>query len=390
MSDGQAFLFATAGGAAVGNLYWAQPILSALARDLGVCLGTAALLVTFTQVGYAVGVFLLVPLGDIADRRRLIPRMMTAAALMLGASALAPSFPILLVTLGLVGASTVSGQMLAPLAGDLATDQQRGHVLGTVAAGIGIGILAARAISGVITDLLGWRALYGTVAIAMVLMALVMRRSLPTLPPRTRAAYPDLLASVPRTFLMSATARWTGFLGACAMCVFTLYWTGLTFLLSGQPFGFSATQIGLISLIGILGAVAGQRAGGLYDRGLAMPAIGVGLAGSIAAFALSGLAPHSLTAVTVSIALFSVGIQVVQVMTQTRMLSIDPGARSRLNTLFVVGNFLGSSIGSALASALWGWGGWPLAMAGATAILLVALLAWLVQRRRALDVYYEG
>lgn len=383
-SRGSAFLFAVAGGAAVGNLYWAQPILDTIAAGLGVSVSTAGLLITATQIGYAVGVFFLVPLGDIVDRKRIIPAFMLLAALMLGLSALAPTFPLLLVSLTLVGASTVSGQFLAPLAGDLATDEQRGRALGTVASGLLLGIMIARAVSGIVTDLIGWRALYVAVAVVMLVLAVVMYRALPTLPPRARVSYRALLLSVLRTYRLSATARWVGLIGAAAMASFTLFWTGLTFLLAAAPFGFSATQIGLINLVGIVGAITAQRVGRLYDRGLAIPAIGVGLTLAIVAFAVSGFAPHALVAVIASIALYSVGIQSVMVLSQTRMLAIDPSARSRLNTVFVVGNFIGGSIGSALASALWTTGGWAGVMAAAAAILLLALAAWAVQRRRAL------
>jgi predicted MFS family arabinose efflux permease len=384
MSTGTAVLFAVAGGAAVGNLYWAQPILHTIADGFGITQGTAGLLITLTQIGYALGVFFLVPLGDIVNRKAMIPAFMLMAAIMLGVSAFAPNFPVLVITLTLVGVSTVSGQLLAPLAGDLATDEQRGHVLGTVASGLLLGILIARAISGIVTDLLGWRALYGIVSVAMLVLALVMYRALPALEPRTRVRYGSLLASVLRTYVTSPTARWTGAIGAAAMGVFTLYWTGMTFLLTAEPFGFSATQIGLISLVGIVGALAAQRVGRLYDRGLALPVIAIGLLVAIAAFVISGAAPRSVVAVVVSIALFSVGVQAVQVMTQTRMMSIDPAARSRLNTLFVVGNFIGGSIGSALASSLWSAGGWPLVMGSASSILALALLVWVVQRKRAL------
>lgn len=384
MSGGATFLFALAGGAAVGNLYWAQPILDTIAAGLGVSVSTAGLLITATQIGYAVGVFFLVPLGDIANRKRIIPAFMLLAALMLGLSAFAPSFPVLLITLTLVGASTVSGQFLAPLAGDLATDEQRGRVLGSVASGLLLGIMIARAVSGIVTDLIGWRALYLSVAAVMLILAIVMYRTLPTLAPRARTSYRSLLASVLRTYPSSRTARWVGLIGAAAMASFTLFWTGLTFLLAAEPFGFTATQIGLINLVGIVGAITAQRVGRLYDRGLAIPAIGVGLALAIVAFAISGLAPQSLVAVIASIAVYSVGIQSVMVLTQTRMLAIDPTSRSRLNTVFVVGNFIGGSIGSALASALWGLGGWPVVMAVAAGILLLALLAWATQRTRAL------
>ncbi|MFD6446743.1 MFS transporter [Promicromonospora sp. NPDC060204] len=384
VSGGLAFLLALAGGAAVGNLYWSQPILDTIADEFGTTASAASVLITVTQVGYAVGVFFLVPLGDIVDRKVMIPAFLLLSGGMLGVSAVAPSFPVLLVALALVGASTVSGQLLAPLAGDLATDEQRGRVIGTVVSGVLLGILIARAVSGVVTDLVGWRALYGIVAAVMLVLASVMYRLLPRLEPRARIGYGSLLASVLRTWVTSGAARWLGLMGAAAMATFTLYWTGLTLLLSGEPFNFSATRIGLLSLVGILGALAAQQVGRLYDRGLATPAIGVGLVVSLASFVVSGVAPGSIVAVVVSIALYSIGVQAAQVLLQTRMMSLDPSGRSRLNTVFVVGNFIGGTIGSALAGLLWGLGGWPVIMIAAGVLLLLALLIWAVQRGRAL------
>ncbi|MBA8807194.1 MFS transporter [Promicromonospora sukumoe] len=383
MSRGATFLFALAGGAAVGNLYWSQPILDTIATGFGTTASAAGLLVTVTQIGYAVGVFFLVPLGDVVDRKVMIPLLMLLAAVMLGLSALAPSLPVLLVTLALVGVSTVSGQLLAPLAGDLATDEQRGRVLGTVVSGVLLGILVARAVSGVVTDLVGWRALYAIVAAVMLVLAVTVHRFLPRLEPRARVGYGSLLASVPRTYVTSAAVRWLGLMGAAVMATFTLYWTGLTLLLSAEPFGFSTTRIGLLGLVGILGALAAQQVGRLHDRGLGVPAIGVGLVLAMASFVVAGVAPGSIVAVVVSVALYSVGVQAVQMLLQARVLAVDPSARSRLNTVFVVGNFVGGTVGSALAGLLWGAGGWPVIMTAAGLLLLPALLIWAVQRRRA-------
>jgi MFS family permease len=148
MSRGLTLLFAIAGGASVGNLYWAQPLLAPIAEDFGVSPGNAGLVITLTQIGYALGVFLIVPLGDSMDRKRIIPAVMLLAAVALAATALAPSSPVLLGLVALLGVASVTGQILAPLAGDLATSEQRGRVLGTVASGLMLGILIARAVSG--------------------------------------------------------------------------------------------------------------------------------------------------------------------------------------------------------------------------------------------------
>jgi predicted MFS family arabinose efflux permease len=367
MAPGAALLFAIAAGAAVGNLYWAQPLLATLADSFGVSTGTAGLVVTITQIGYAIGVFFLVPLGDIVNRKRMIPAFMLLSAVALAASGLAPSFPVLLATFALVGLSTVAGQLLVPLAGDLATDEQRGRVLGTVASGAVLGLLIARAATGL-----------------MLILAAVMARYLPSLTPRDAIPYRKLLLSVLRTAAQNARVRITAFLGAATMSVFTLFWTALTFLLAGAPYSYPTTQIGLISLVGIAGAVAVQRAGRLFDRGLALPAIGMGLLLALVSVTIAGVGASFLAAILVAIALFSVGIQSVQVLVQTRMLSLDPSARSRLNTVMVVGNFIGGAIGSALAGLLWSLGGWVAVMTAAAGIIGIALTIWFAQRKHGL------
>jgi predicted MFS family arabinose efflux permease len=382
MSTPLVVLFGIAGGAAAGNLYWAQPLLATIGGDLGVSASTAGLLVTVTQIGCALGMLLIVPLGDLVNRKRMIPAIMGLSALALAASALAPTFAVLLVTLALVGVTTVAGQLLTPLAGDLAEDGQRGRVIGTVASGILLGILVARTVSGFIADPFGWRAVYVVAAVIMGIVALLMARFVPLLPQRERVSYWRLVASVFPTALKHRTARFTLVLGAAAMSVFIMFWTGLTFLLAAEPYSYSASQIGLVSIVGIAGAVTAQRVGRLFDRGLATPAIGIGLALTILALLISGLGSTTLPVLLIAIAIFSVGIQGAQVLLQTRMLSIDPAARSRLNTVFVVTNFVGGAIGSALAAVLWGLGGWTALATAAGAIIGFALVIWALQRRQ--------
>jgi predicted MFS family arabinose efflux permease len=384
MSPGRTLLFAVAGGAAVGNLYWSQPILGYIAESMNISTGTARLLVTVTQIGYAVGVFLLVPLGDSVNRKRLIPAMMLLSALSLAASAVAPTFATLLAAMALIGITTVGAQLLAPMAGDLATDEQRGRIVGTVASGLIAGLLVSRTISGVVADAFGWRAIYAVACALIVVLAAVLARALPVMDSRPPVPYGRLLRSVVTTVRHHRTVHVAMMFGASAMAVFTMFWTALTFLLSAAPFHYSATQIGLVGLAGLLGALAALRVGRLYDRGFAVPATGVALLLVQAALVLSALGSRSIVLIACSVALLSLAVQAVNVLGQTRVLSVDPGARSRLNTAFVVGNFIGGTIGSALASTLWHLGGWTAVMVGGMAMTGVALLVWLVQRTRSM------
>ncbi len=386
MTRGLTLLFAIAGGAAVGNLSWAQPLLADIAGSLGVSTGAAGLLVTLTQAGYALGVFLLVPLGDSLDRRRLVPTVMVASAAALAASAVAPTFTLLLLTLAVVGLTTVTGQLLTPLAGDLASDEQRGAVVGTVASGLLTGILLSRTISGLLADAFGWRAVYAVAAVVTLSLSVVLARALPVVPPRPRVRYGALLMSVFQTVGRHRSVQVTLVLGATAFCVFTLFWTGLTFLLSSPPYSYSVAQIGLVGLAGLAGALAARRAGMLHDRGWSVPATGAALGLTLVSLGIAGLGRTSIILVLVAVVLLDMAVQAVNVLNQTRLFTIDAGARSRLNTAFVTSNFIGGAVGSMLAGVLWHQDGWSAVTLGGAAFTVVALAVWWSQRSRSLTV----
>ena len=179
-------VFAIAAGLAVGNLYWAQPLLAQIAGEFGVPTSQGGILVTATQVGYALGILAIVPLGDVIPRRKLITVVMLASVAALLASAAAPTFLVLAAFLSLLGLTTVSGQIIIPLAGDLAAPHERGRIVGMVGAGVSIGILVARTVSGVAADLVGWRMVYVGAAVANVALALVIHRAVPDLPDRPK------------------------------------------------------------------------------------------------------------------------------------------------------------------------------------------------------------
>lgn len=381
MTRGLTFLFAVAGGVAVGNLYWAQPLLDLIADDLHASTETAGLLVTMTQIGYAVGVLLIVPLGDLLNRRRLVPVMMLCSAAALLGCALAPSFGVLLGAITLLGLTTVSGQILAPLAGDLADDDNRGAVVGTVVSGILTGILASRTISGLIADIAGWRAIFAVAAVTAVVFAALLYRAIPSLAPKTSMSYPALIASVGSVIRRERTARWTLVLGATGFAVFTMFWTALTFLLSAEPFNYSVTVIGLFGLAGLAGAVAARRAGGLHDRGWSLPATGVAWTLALVAFVVAAFAGHSVVLVLVATVVLDIGVQGLNILNQLRMFAIAADARSRLNTAFVTGNFIGGAIGSAAATVLWSAGGWTAVTVAGMALCGFALVVWALGRR---------
>ncbi|HTF09668.1 MAG TPA: MFS transporter [Asanoa sp.] len=383
MSRARTLLFAVTAGVAVGNLYWAQPLLGLIAGDLHASTATAGWLVTTTQIGYAVGVLLIVPLGDVRGRRKLLPGVLLCCAAALLACALAPTIGLLLAATTALGLTTVAGPILMPLAGDLADDTNRGRVVGTVASGLLIGILASRTISGLLADAAGWRAVFAVAALVTATLAVVLHRALPALPPKATISYSTLIASVPALAFRDRTVRWTLALTALGFAVFSMFWTSLTFLLSGPPFDYPVSVIGLFGLVGLAGAVAARNAGRLHDAGRSIPATGVAWLVIMLAYGTAAFAGGSVTLLVVAIVALDVAFQTTAILNQTRILATSHAARSRLNTTYVVASFSGAATGSAIATTLWPTGGWPAITTTGIVLSCVALAIWATGRRAA-------
>ncbi|MEV4483536.1 MFS transporter [Micromonospora coxensis] len=385
MSRGLTFLFALAAGVAIGNLYWAQPLLGFIAGDLRAATATAGWLVTATQVGYAVGVLLLLPLGDVLDRRRFVPVMLLTSAAALLLCALAPSFGVL-VALGVLGVTTISGQVLTPLAGDLAGSAHRGRIIGAVGAGTLTGILASRTIAGFVAGAAGWRTVFALAAVVAVLLAVLLHRAIPPLAPRTRMPYPQLIASVGAVVMRERAARWTLLLAATGFAAFSLFWTALTFLLSGPPFGYPVPVIGLFGLAGLAGVLSGLHGGRLHDRGWSLPATGTAWVLALGAFVVAVFAGRSVVLVIIAIMMIDVALQTQALLNRARLFALSHEARSRLNTALATGNFIGAGIGSAAATTLWSAGGWTAVTITGAALCCFALVVWALGRRGPLVI----
>jgi predicted MFS family arabinose efflux permease len=379
------FLFAIAAGAAVGSLYYAQPLLDVIAGDLHVSEGTVGLLVTVTQIGYALGILFIVPLGDLRDRRVLIPVMMLLSALALGACAVAPGIVTLAIALTAVGVTTVAGQILTPLTGDLSDDATRGKAVGIVVSGILSGILVARIFAGLVASAAGWRVVFLVAAILAVVLSGVLYRSIPRLEPKSSAlSYGALLRSVLSLVVRERALRISMAFGVLGFAVFTMFWTALTFLLSNAPYNYPTSAIGFFGVAGLVGAIAAQSAGRLHDSGRSV--IGVGLAWVlvIIAWAIVGFGGHMVVLLVLGIVVLDVGIQGQNILAQSRVFQISAEARSRLNTAYIAGNFVGGAIGSVTATLMWSAGGWSAVSLTGAGLSAVALVLWVCTRNGAL------
>jgi predicted MFS family arabinose efflux permease len=260
-------LLAVACGTTVANLYYAQPLLNTLAHAFSVSQGTAGLLITISQIGYVLGLALLVPSGDLQERRGLITVALVITAAGLVAMALSPGYAVFAGALALVGFAATAAQVIVPMSASLAAESERGRAVGTVMSGLLIGILLARTFSGLLAAALGWRGVFWVAAGIMVALALTLRARLPRVPATTDMRYRGVLRSVLSLIAAEPVLRLRMALGFLAFGCFSTLWTSLSFLLSAAPFDYGNAVIGLFGLAGIAGAAAATGAGRLADRG---------------------------------------------------------------------------------------------------------------------------
>ncbi|HLH13978.1 MAG TPA: MFS transporter, partial [Solirubrobacteraceae bacterium] len=373
-------LMAIACGAAVANIYYAQPLLSTIAHDFSVSDGTAGLLVTASQVGYAAGLVLLVPMGDLVERRRLITRIMLVTALALAATAASSSLAVLAASLAVVGLTSVVAQILVPLASTLAAEHERGRVVGNVMSGLLVGILVARTASGLIAGLGGWRLVFGVSAGVMLVLCAVLRAALPAVRPSTGGTYAGLLRSVATLIADQPRLRVRMLYGALGMGQFSVLWTTIAFLLAGSPYRYGDATIGLFGLVGLAGALAAQAAGRLADRGRHHHSTGLFFATMLVSWALVAAGRTSLAALILGIALLDLGIQGAQITNQSVIYALVPSARSRLTTAYMTAVFASAAISSALASTVYDADGWGAVSALGAALAALGVLTWLCEQ----------
>jgi predicted MFS family arabinose efflux permease len=358
LSRGLVVLIAVATGAVVANLYYAQPVLHQVARTFHSGPGATSSIITATQIGYAAGLLLVVPLGDLHPRRALVTRMFCVAAAALVACALAPDLWFFAVASVAVGGASVAGQIMIPFAADLAPEERRGRVVARIMTGLLLGILLARTVSGLVAQAAGWRAIYWLSAALMLGFAVVLWRALPAERPRPHRSYAELVGSSLRLLAQEPVLRRRAWHGACAFAAFSVLWTTIAFLLSGNPYHYSNAVIGLFGLVGAGGIVAANLAGKLADSArVTATTIGTGvlLAGS---FALLWDGRTSLAALIVGIVVLDMGTQGMQITNQAVIYALRPDARSRINSAYMVCYFLGGALGSLAAGALYGTHGW--------------------------------
>ncbi|MBY3624629.1 MFS transporter [Acinetobacter sp. CUI P1] len=378
ISRNVALLFSIACGIVVANIYYAQPLLDAISSEFGISHSFVGLVITITQIFYALGLLLLVPLGDLLNRRWLIAGQMLLSVLALIVVGTATSSIVLFVGIAAVGFLAVVTQTLVAFAATLAAPAERGRVVGVVTSGIVIGILLARTFAGVLMDLAGWRSVYLVSAVLTLIMACVLFRVLPHYEhKRESLSYLQLIRSMFTLFAQERTLRIRAALGMMIFTAFSILWTSLVLPLSAPPFSLSHTAIGAFGLAGVAGALAAARAGRLADRGLGQKTTGVALILLLISWLPISYVQHSLIALIVGIILLDLAVQAVHVTNQSMILTLRPEARSRLTAGYMIFYSIGSATGSIASTSIYVYFGWNgVSLLGAI-VSALALLFWL-------------
>ncbi|MGI4738511.1 MAG: MFS transporter [Janthinobacterium lividum] len=369
------WLMALTCGLVVANIYYNQPLLAAIGRTFGIPDSQATLAATATQVGYTLGMLLVVPLGDMLERKRLILWMLVGAALCLGGAALAPTFALLTVVSVLIGICSAVPQLLLPMAAHLAPEADRGRIVGRIMSGLLIGILLSRTVSGYVGAHLGWRTVFGGAAGIMVALGALLAWRLPQDRPHFTGTYASLMKSLATLVHELPPLRRSALVGASVFAAFSVFWTTLVFYLESPAYNYGSEVAGFFGLVGAMGALAAPLAGSLADKRGPRYAITAGLVLALVSYLVLGVGGGWLIGLVLGVILLDVGVQSAHISNQTLVFSLRPEARSRLNTVYMTGYFTGGSIGSVVGGLAWTHFGWSgvCAVGGAFVALALAI-----------------
>jgi predicted MFS family arabinose efflux permease len=371
-------LFAGASGLSVANVYYVQPLLDALAADFNISHAAVGGVVTATQAGCALALLLLVPLGDWLDRRRLMLVQLAALVVALAGVGLATSSTYLLLgmlAVGLLGTAMTQG--LIAYAAIAAAPFERGRVVGAAQAGVVIGLLLARVQAGLIADLAGWRWVYFSSSVVMLVLGATLWRLLPRqVPPSRQLSYAQLILSM---FSLLRHERVLQIRGVIAMLMFTafsVFWSVLVLPLSAPPYAFSHTLIGAFGLVGVVGALGAARAGHWADRGLGQWTSGLALLLLLASWLPLSFATHSLWWLVIGIIALDLGGQAIHVTNQSMIFISQPQAHSRLVGCYMLFYSVGSGVGAIASTAVYATLGWPGVCLLGAGVSALALAFW--------------
>ncbi len=373
---------AIATGLIVANLYYCQPLIILIAKEFAIPEDQAGTITYLTQAGYAIGMFFMVPLGDKLERKKQIQITTLAAVVALIIAATASNFRMLQIASFLIGAASIVPQLILPLSASLASPEQRGKVIGTVMSGLLVGILISRTVSGFIGAWLGWRGMFWIAAVLCLLIVLVIQKKFPVNKPDFKGTYGELLQSLFSLIKTQPMLREATLINALSFAQFGAFWTTMVLLLSGDPFHFNSATIGLFGIVGASGALAAPLVGKLGDKGNPRVVIGYGCLLLLISFIVFYFSSESMIGIMIGIVFIDVGLQSVHISNQTRVYSLLPEARNRMNTVYMSFSFLGTALGSAFGLWLWNFGKWHAFSIGGAMLSVASIVIYALTYKR--------
>lgn len=345
-------------GLTVANLYYIQPLLADIAKTFQasqLSIGFAAML---TQIGYAIGMIFILPLGDIKEKRSLIVIMLLCSIISLMSMFFSSNVYILIISSFAIGFTSIVPQLIIPLAAQLSNPQQRGQTIGTIMSGLLIGILLSRTISGILGSYFGWRTVYLIAAIMMLALMLILRKLIPLCKPVSDLKYTELLKSMIYLIKTEPILRKTSLNGALMFSAFSAFWTSLIFLLESPHYNMGSEAAGLLGLVGISGALAAPMVGKLADKKGPRFAIGICIIIVIISYLFFFLFGFKIWGLILGVILLDLGVQSCNVSNQAIVQALNEKTRNRLTTIYMVSFFLGGALGSFLGSLSYSHFGW--------------------------------
>lgn len=342
----------------VANINYIQPIEADIARQFNLANAVVGAVAMLTQLGYAFGLLLIVPMGDIMNRRTLILRLLALAILSALLAFIAPNIWVYAAASLLIGVTSVAPQVIIPYAGFLAPQGQRGRVLGNILSGLLVGVLLSRTVSGVLASVLPWQDVYLIAAVMIALLGIVLIKKLPRDPVTAHTTtYRAMIKTVPQLVKQYPVLRAAAVNGFVLFGVSNIFWATLVFYLQHQ-YGWGSREAGLLALLGVTGVLAAPLIGRLADRFRPRTIIGLGLVLSTVAYVVFILFGTRLAGLIVGIVILDLGTQFGQVANQTQIQNIASNASSRFNSVFMFGYFMGGALGSFFGNLLWDFAGW--------------------------------
>ncbi|EGK01071.1 MFS transporter [Dysgonomonas gadei] len=352
------WLMAVGAGLVVANNYYNQPLLGMIAKEFGESEAAVSRVAMFTQIGYAAGLLLIIPLGDMFKRKKIVLTDFIFIILSLLIFAFSKSLSVMITASFFIGLTSVVPQIFVPIAAQLSAPEEKGRNVGIVMSGLLIGILASRVFSGLLGEYLGWREVFYIAAGMMVVLGVLIAWLLPDMQPTFKGTYSQLMGSIFRYTKEIPTLRLASLRGALGFGSFSIFWTTLTFRLEQAPFFQGSDVAGSLGIVGIVGALAASVTGSVSGKVNKNKIILIACLLMLLSWGIFGFSGNTYIGLIAGIILLDMGLQGMHVTNQTIVFSTHPEASNRLNTVYMVSYFIGGSLGTFLGGIAWQYYGW--------------------------------